>query len=400
MIRGLCAALVVCLALGAPAIAQTETEEAPRAETGGAQTLEDILRRQRGEDVDLEFRRNATGNPDSSPSATSALGTRGFASDPDLWRSLRFGDADITSQVRSPGATLLVQDDGMNWLEFRDGPLSKYGRDFLIVVLILLAVFYLVRDRIKIDAGRSGQKIRRFSALERFAHWLLAGSFIVLGISGMITLFGRNGLIPLIGHDAYASLALANKWVHNNVAWAFIIALVLVFLLWVIHNIPHKTDLNWLAKGGGIFSKGHPPAKKFNAGQKLIFWSVIVLGTSIAMTGVSLLFPFELHLFAPTFAKLNSLGVPGWIGMDPLPEQLTPHAEMQLSQLWHAIVSFVLMGIVIAHIYIGSLGMEGAYDAMGTGDVDLNWAKEHHSLWVEEVQNKAGTASKAASPAE
>ena len=71
-----------------------------------------------------------------------------------------------------------------------------------------------------------------------------------------------------------------------------------------------------------------------------------------------------------------------------MPEVLAPHAEMQLSQLWHAIVSFALIGIILAHIYIGSLGMEGAYDAMGSGEVDLNWAKEHHSLWVEEVQAK------------
>ncbi len=403
MIRSICAAMAVFLMLALPGLAQDQAADdaaAPRAETGGAQTLEDILRRQRGEDVDLEFRRQATGNPDGAPVEGTPLGTRGFASDPELWRSLRFGEADVTSQVKTPGATLLVQDGGMEWLQFREGPLSRYGRDFLLAVIFLLVVFYLVRDRIRIGAGRSGVTIQRFNFIERFAHWLLAGSFILLGLTGMITLFGRKALLPYVSPELYSGLATGSKWVHNNVSWAFMLALILVFLFWVIHNLPSRTDINWMAKGGGIFSDAHPPAKKFNAGQKLIFWSVIILGGSISLSGLSLLFPFELQLFAPTFAKLNALGVPGWFGAEPLPEVLAPHAEMQLAQLWHAIVSFVLMGIIVAHIYIGSVGMEGAYDAMGTGEVDINWAKEHHSLWVDEVQAKQDASSKQATPAE
>ena len=405
MIHRLLLRLVIAFGvLGMPAIAQetgdTTAAESPRAETGGAQTLEDILRRQRGEEIDDSFRREATGDPDGGASSTDQLGTLGGASDPELWRALRYGEADVTSQVRNPGATLLVQDSGMRWLEFREGPLRTYGGYFLLATIGLLALFYLIRGRIRIEHGKAGVTIVRFKAIERFAHWLLAGSFILLGITGLVVLFGRNGLMDWIGKENYATLALASKWVHNNISWAFMLALVMVFVLWVIHNIPNRTDLVWFAKGGGIIGKGHPPAKKFNAGQKLIFWSVIVLGGSISASGLALLFPFELQMFAPTFAKLNALGAPGWFGLDPLPETLTPHAEMQLAQAWHAIVSFVLMGIILAHIYIGSLGMEGAYDAMGSGEVDLNWAKEHHSLWVEEVQAKEGKAPEQATPAE
>ena len=405
MIHRLLLSLVIAFGvLGMPAIAQetgdTTAAESPRAETGGAQTLEDILRRQRGEEIDDSFRREATGDPDGGASSTDQLGTLGGASDPELWRALRYGEADVTSQVRNPGATLLVQDSGMRWLEFREGPLRTYGGYFLLATIGLLALFYLIRGRIRIEHGKAGVTIVRFKAIERFAHWLLAGSFILLGITGLVVLFGRNGLMDWIGKENYATLALASKWVHNNISWAFMLALVMVFVLWVIHNIPNRTDLVWFAKGGGIIGKGHPPAKKFNAGQKLIFWSVIVLGGSISASGLALLFPFELQMFAPTFAKLNALGAPGWFGLDPLPETLTPHAEMQLAQAWHAIVSFVLMGIILAHIYIGSLGMEGAYDAMGSGEVDLNWAKEHHSLWVEEVQAKEGKAPEQATPAE
>jgi formate dehydrogenase subunit gamma len=163
------------------------------------------------------------------------------------------------------------------------------------------------------------------------------------------------------------------------------LALGMIFVMWVAENIPHRSDINWLRQGGGIFSKGHPPAKKFNAGQKLIFWSVIVLGLSISVSGVSLLFPFELNMFAATFAKINATGIGGMLGFGELRETLAPHEEMQYAQLWHSIISFVLMAIILAHIYIGTVGMEGAYDAMGSGEVEEQWAREHHSLWVAEV---------------
>ena len=385
----------VSLGLSGPITAQDE-----RSATGGAQTLEDILARQRGEVVDDDFRRNAIGDPNSAAGIAAQLGTLGGASDAETWRALRYGTADVTSTASNPGATILVQDGGMAWYSFREGPLKRWGGTLLIVTLLALAFFYFLRSRIRIEGGRSGVTIQRFRFLERFGHWLLAGSFILLGITGLVTLFGR-AMIGVIGRENFSAIALVSKWIHNNVAWPFMLALVLVFLMWVLRNIPNRHDLVWLAKGGGLFSKGsHPPARKFNAGQKLIFWAVIVLGGSISVSGLSLIFPFELQLFAPTFAKLNAWGVPGWVGMAPLPEVLTPHQEMQLSQAWHAIVSFALMAIILAHIYLGSVGMEGAYDAMDSGHVDLQWAREHHGLWVAEEEAKARKAPPDATPAE
>ncbi|MHA3915302.1 formate dehydrogenase subunit gamma [Halovulum sp. GXIMD14793] len=381
-------------AMVSPAMAQTTDADAPaadtRAETGGAQTLEDILARQRGERVDDSFRRDATGDPDSAAGITGALGTLGGASDAEVFRALRYGTADVKVSGGGPEARVLIQDGGMRWLQWREGPVRDYGGYLLLGTLVLLALFYLIRGRIRISEGVSGVKILRFTSIERFGHWLLAGSFLLLAATGMLTLFGRMAIIPLLGKEAFAPLAEMSKWVHNNVAWAFIIALVIVFFFWVLHNLPSRHDITWFLKGGGIIGKAHPPAKKFNAGQKIIFWSVIILGGSIAVSGVSLLFPFELHLFAHTFEMLRGWGIDSLPGLGPIPAALSPHEEMQYAQIWHVIVSFVLMAIIIAHIYIGSLGMEGAYDAMGSGEVDLNWAKEHHSLWVEEVQAKKG----------
>ncbi|WP_390915467.1 formate dehydrogenase subunit gamma [Pseudosulfitobacter sp. SM2401] len=398
MLRALIA-LMLTLSFLSTASAQ-EKAVPDRSATGGAQTLEDIMARQRGDDVDNSFRSDATGNPDSAADTSNQLGTLGGASDPELWRALRFGSADITASNNGPAATTLVQDGGMKWLKFREGPLAKYGGDLLMGTFILLTAFYFIRGRITIDGAKTGRTITRFKAIERFGHWLLAGSFILLGITGLISLFGRKVLIPAFGHEAFAFLAVGSKWIHNNISWAFMLALVMIFVMWVIHNLPHKSDINWLLKGGGIFSKGHPPAKKFNAGQKLIFWSVILLGTSISVTGLALLFPFEINMFAATFAKLNTFGISGALGLGELRETLAPHEEMQYAQLWHAIVSFVLMAIILAHIYIGTVGMEGAYDAMGSGEVEEQWAREHHSIWVDEVMADTQAGSTKTTPAE
>lgn len=384
------AAMVLVASFAAPLRAQSEVVPDPRAATGGAQTLEDIMARQRGEAVDYRFRREAVGSPDGAAAMMDDLGTRGGISDSDGWRALRFNSAVVSSQVRGAGAGVLMQDAGMRWLEFRRGPLVQYGSWLLLGTLAALAVFFAVRGRIRIDGERTGEKILRFKSIERFAHWMLAGSFIILGITGLVQLFGRVAIIPLIGREAYAPIAIAGKWAHNNVSWAFMIALVMIFVLWVADNIPNRHDLKWLAVGGGLFSKGHhPPAKKFNAGQKLIFWAVLVLGGSISVSGLSLLFPFELPMFAVTFEQINAFGLPELVGMPPLETALAPHQEMQLAQLWHSIVAFILMAIILAHVYLGSIGMEGAFDAMGDGNVDAQWAKEHHGLWYDEVTEKS-----------
>ena len=402
MFRALIALLLTVSFIGTASAQEAEAPVTDRSATGGAQTLEDIMARQRGETVDNDFRSGLTGDPDSAAGMSQQLGTLGGSSDPDLWRALRFNSADITASNNGPAATVLIQDGGMRWLLFREGPLATYGGYLLGGTLIALLLFYLLRGRIRIDGEKTGRTVTRFKSVERFGHWLLAGSFILLGITGLISLFGRKVMIPAFGHESFATIALASKWVHNNVSWAFILGLVMIFVMWVIHNLPDRTDINWLMKGGGIFTKSHPPAKKFNAGQKLIFWSVIVLGGSISLTGVALLFPFELNMFAGTFEKMNAWGISNLLGLGELRTELAPHEEMQYAQLWHAIVSFVLMAIILAHIYIGSVGMEGAYDAMGSGEVEEQWAREHHSIWAEEAAAEAAKkpAPKGATPAE
>ena len=369
----------------APAGPDEAALAAAREATGGAQTLQDILARQEGLRLDDSFRsENIGGDAGAAP----GLGPLGAASDSDLWRALRYDRADVTVSAGGDVAKVLVQDGGMRWYQFREGPLAVYGGWLLLGTIGALILFYLMRGKIMVDEPMTGRLVVRFRSVERFAHWLLAGSFILLGVSGLIVLFGRSLIAPVFGKEVNALLLTGSKIVHNNVAWPFMLALVLVFLMWVWHNIPNRTDITWFAQAGGIVGKNHPPAKKFNAGQKIIFWSVILLGGSISVSGLSLLFPFELPLFAKTFTVMNDMGLPGLIGMAPLPTVLSPQEEMQLAQAWHAIVAFVLMAIVIAHMYIGSVGMQGAYDAMGSGKVDEAWAHQHHSLWLDELRRK------------
>jgi len=316
------------------------------------------------------------------------LGTRGMTSDAALWGLLRHGER-VTTQAQGPVSDFVMQDAGMSWqaLRAKGGALQVWGASAVSAMLLLLGIFMLLRGRIRIEHGWSGEVLQRFAGWERFGHWLLATSFILLTLTGLNLLYGKDFLMPVIGKAAFAEVAMAGKWVHNNVAWAFMLSLVWIFFAWVWHNLPSKYDLIWIAKGGGLFAKGvHPPSKKFNAGQKLIFWSTIVLGGSISASGLALLFPYELPMFAATFAKLNEFGISEALLGGPLATDLTLIQEQQYAQLWHTIVAFALTVIIIAHIYIGSVGMQGAFAAMGSGLVDRNWAREHHSIWAERAE--------------
>jgi len=147
---------------------------------------------------------------------------------------------------------------------------------------------------------------------------------------------------------------------------------VLIFLIWIKDNFPSGLDVQWIKEGGGFIGDRHPPARRFNAGQKIIYWLVVLGGAAIAISGYILMFPFY-----------GDITVSG----------------MQTAQTVHGVVGVLLIAVMLAHIYIGTIGMEGAFEAMGSGEVDLNWAKDHHSLWVEEEMS-GGTAGAKASPAE
>ena len=307
----------------------------------------------------------------------------GSMSDAQMWRAIKGG---IRGDVSIPDkqAGQLVQADGDAWRGFRNGPLASYGAYAMAGIILLLIIFFVVRGKIKIDHGPDpqGRTIERFNALERAVHWLTSTSFIFLAFTGLNILYGRYFLKDMIGAEAFGMITYYGKLGHNYVSFAFVVGLIMMFFLWFRFNVPNLRDLKWLAVGGGMFTRGlHPESGRFNAGQKIIFWSVILGGFSLSFSGIAMIWPYEFQPWAGTFAFLNNFGF-------NLPAITSELQEVQLSVLWHSIMSMVMIVIVIAHIYIGSVGMEGAFEAVSSGQVDINWAKEHHSLWVEEEMQK------------
>ncbi len=279
------------------------------------------------------------------------------ASTTDGWRTIRRGISGYVS-IADNKAGIMIQSEGEAWRNINNGPLKNYGGWLLLATIVVLAVFFAIRGRIRVEQGLSGESVERFGGVERFAHWLSATTFIILALTGLNITYGKFVLIPILGPEAFSALSAFGKLLHNYLAFGFMVGVIMMFVLWVKDNILDKYDFVWIAKAGGLFVKGvHPPARKFNFGQKLVFWSVVISGIILSVTGIILLFPFL----------------------------LTDIYDMQIAQLIHAVVALVMIAVIIAHIYIGSLGMVGAFDAMGNGFVDTNWAKEHHSVWVEEA---------------
>jgi formate dehydrogenase subunit gamma len=254
----------------------------------------------------------------------------------------------------------IEQPAGRDWREYHNVTLRWIGAVAILGMLALLVAFYLVRGMVRIKAGRSGRTLVRFNAFERFMHWMTATCFVILAITGLNISFGKELLLPLLGPEGFSAWSQWGKYAHNYLSFPFTIGVVMILLIWIAGNIPNAVDVEWVKRGGGIVGHDDPPAYRFNAGQKMIYWIVVLGGGSVAASGYLLMFPFY----------------------------ATDIAGMQLAQSVHGTVAVLFVAAMLAHIYIGTIGMEGAFEAMGTGEVDLNWAKEHHSLWVEEEAAK------------
>jgi formate dehydrogenase subunit gamma len=267
-------------------------------------------------------------------------------------------------------AATLIQPGGRDWRQFHEVTLRWIGAIAILGMLALLVIFYLSRGMVRIEAGRSGRTIVRFNAFERFVHWMTATCFIILAISGLNISFGKAILLPLMSPEAFTAWSEWGKYAHNYLSFPFTLGVVLIFLMWITGNIPNRTDSEWIKRGGGIVGRDHPPAYRFNAGQKMIYWIVVLGGAAMAITGYILMFPFY--------------------GTDV--------SGMQTAQSVHGVVAVLFVAVMLAHIYIGTLGMEGAFESMGSGEVDVNWARQHHALWLEEEQARTGPAQSQRQP--
>jgi formate dehydrogenase subunit gamma len=268
-------------------------------------------------------------------------------------------------------ASVLMQPAGRTWDYFHEVLLHWGGAIVIVGTIALLALAYLILGRIRIAAGRSGQKVLRFKAFERFSHWLTAVSFVILGLTGLNVTFGKILLLPLVGPETFSDISQIAKYVHNFTSFAFVAGLLLITLMFFRDNLLAWVDVEWVKQGGGFIKSKHAPAGRFNLGEKMVYWLSVGAGIAVSASGFVLLFPFY----------------------------GTNIADMQFAQVAHAIIAILFIALILAHIYIGTLGMEGAFEAMGTGEVDLNWAKEHHDRWLAEQLEREGRRPSAA-PAE
>ncbi len=287
-----------------------------------------------------------------------------------VWREVRSGESH-TTQVRGREAGVLIQSEGETWRQIRNGPVTLIGGVLLILVPIGIYFFYRKSGPMKLHGPLAGREIERFNRWERIVHWSTAVTFVVLAVTGILMLFGKHFLLPVIGFRAFSWFAAASKNLHNFVGPLFIFAVGCMFFTYLRDNLWRKADLEWLLKAPQVLSgKTHVPSGKYNAAEKGWFWGgVAFLGLVVGLSGLVLDFPnFDQTRFT-----------------------------MQVANIVHGVGALLFVLASFGHIYMGTIGTEGAYQGMRTGMVDETWAKEHHELWYQEV--KSGRGSPRTAPA-
>ncbi len=295
----------------------------------------------------------------------------------DYWRAVKGGVSGYSS-IKGPETGVLTQSAGVDWANFRRGPIVKYAPWAIAAMGLLILLYHLIHGRNKLTHRPSGVLVKRWSWFERLVHWTTAISFIILAITGMSMLLGRTLLLPLFGNleggkAAYAAWAQLSIQLHNVMGPVLSVGIVLMIVMWIWHNFPSKGDWGWIKAGGGMIGDKHPSAGRMNFGEKVWFWIIATFGMAVVITG--------LIMVAPSFPSLQAL----------IPVSIT-RGMMQDANVWHVVAGIFWMAVAIGHIYIGTAGTEGAFQGMATGYVSAEWAEQHHNLWFYQ-QRREGKVS-------
>lgn len=289
------------------------------------------------------------------------------------WRAVRSGE-NFSTTVSGLESGVLIQQNaqflgqdrattaGEAWRQYRNGPMTKISAWLLVIAVAVMAVVYVIFGPSRLKEPETGRLIQRFTPIERIAHWTLAISFVAMAVTGLLMFFGRYVLLPVFGYTLFGWLAYASKNIHNFLGPVFAISLIVVFAIFVKDNLPRREDVRWLTRLGGAIGKEHVSSGRFNAGGKIWFWGgVVVLGLIISLSGLFL----DMLLPVAAYTRGN----------------------MQLAHVIHLIAAVLIMAASLGHIYLGTIGMEGAYAGMRTGYVDDTWARQHHDLWYDDVKS-------------
>ncbi len=356
-------AAVLLLALGWGNLVLAQDKPTAPAETGGIKS-QNIM----------DVRPDASSDPGYAQQSNAERAKVQPGNNAPMWRQVGAGVTGYSSlpKTQAPEAGNLIQpfvqypgsmftNAGEAWRQVRNNWLIPYGGALLLIVLGAIALFYWRKGTLQLHGAQTGRKIERFTPFERSAHWANAIAFTILAVSGLVMAFGKFFIHPVIGGTLFGWLTYVLKNLHNFAGPVFAVSLVIVIITFVRDNLPRKEDITWLVKGGGLVSEHEIPSHRFNAGEKVLFWGgVFLLGLIVVGSGL----------------MLDKL-IPGLV---------YERSTMQLSHMVHAVATVLMMAMFMGHIYMGTLGMAGAYDAMKTGYVDETWAKEHHELWYDDIQ--------------
>ena len=283
-----------------------------------------------------------------------------------FWRAAREGNVGY-SAISGTESGVLINNGGQNWRQMRNGLIANYGGWAIIAALVAIVLFYTIRGQIKVEARRSGLTVPRWQLWERVMHWYTAVLFVILAITGLSLLFGRMVLIPVLGAKGFSLWANLSINLHNIIGPFFTLGVFAMLLFWIRNNIPNATDIKWLTTGGGIIGNQHPSAGKANGGEKIWYWIVILVGLlAVCITGLALV---------------------GWLAQLGLVDGT--RTSMQSMHQIHSIAAIVWIVVFFGHVYIGTIGTEGALEGMTGGRVSVEWAKQHHDLWYEEVKDQS-----------
>lgn len=205
--------------------------------------------------------------------------------------------------------------------------------------------------------------IQRYNKSERVNHWVVAGCFVLLAISGLGFFYPAFFWLTHV----FGSPQLA-RIVHPFVGVVMFVGFFIQFFRYWKSNLLNKDDIQWLKSvkiilmGGELGNTG-----KYNGGQKMMFWLMTACVLLLLITGVV--------AWRPYFAE-----------MFPIP-------IIRLALLLHACAALVLIAGIIVHVY-AAIWVNGTIRAMVEGVVTQAWAKKHHPKWYQEVMDKKAAKEK------